>query len=305
MDPNQDIFEELDTALIEIFHRNHSIHDNINNLPHHERQRVRDEMADLLRQNSLNASSSRHHRTIRRFYEVMWYYNYIPIFTIRFGRIGQQITWHNLQQVIFDAASYFFKMIQTGLRSLIFVWVLQTHLRNITNMIFIFSNAITFSTNFIKDLFTYAFQNSPQVLHDHQLLVAHNWDVFYYFNSEEYQNASFLQHLWFIYRNYRASLLKTTCITINKELPDCSLVMDSLVYRMLDAIARSCPQLSTNMVRFITLTIFLLYATLGNFICINVLCFAMFNIMRRIIGYSKIVKNLGKVIGSTFIDYIA
>lgn len=66
MDPNQDIFEELDTAMMEIFHRNHTLHNNFNNLSEHEQQRTLDEMADLVRQNSSNSSSSRR-RTIRRF----------------------------------------------------------------------------------------------------------------------------------------------------------------------------------------------------------------------------------------------
>lgn len=304
MDPNQDIFEELDTAMMEIFHRNHTLHNNFNNLSEHEQQRTLDEMADLVRQNSSNSSSSRR-RTIRRFYEITWYWTYFPLVVLRFDRIWQQVTFTNFQRAISYGAFCFVKMIQTGFRSLIFLFVLQTYLHNVTNMIFVFSNIITFSTNFIKDLFTYIFQDSPNILHDNVMLVTHDYDMFYYLNSEEYQNALALQHLWLIFKNYRASLLRTSCITIKNGPSNCDLITNSLIYRMSDAISQSCPQFSTNTIRFITVTIYLLYAIIGNFICLNILFFLLYNIMRRIAGYAKIFKNLGLVIGSTFVDYIA
>ncbi|KAI5968992.1 hypothetical protein CANMA_001988 [Candida margitis] len=248
MDPTPDIFEELDTALMEIFHRNH--HRDLNNLSEQERQRAFDEMADLIRQNSLNSASNRR-RTVRRFYEITWYWNYIPYIVLRFDRIGQQITLANFKWAVTHAIFYFVKTIQAGFR------------------------------------------------------ITHKWDIFYYLNLEEFQNASILQHTWLIFKNYRASLLNTICIVAREGPSDCDLITNSLVFRMSDAISETCPQLSTNMVRFITVTTYLLYATLGNFICLNVLFFLSYNIMRRIAGYSKIVKNLGSVVGSTFVKYIA
>ncbi|KAI5949125.1 hypothetical protein KGF57_004955 [Candida theae] len=310
MDPNHDIFAQLDTALLDIFHQNHTIQHDFNSLPEHERQRVLDEMEDYVRQSSLNSTRHgrirRNPRTIRRFYEITWYWTYLPLFTIRFDRIFQQLTMSNFQRAVTNAAFYLVNMIQAGLRSLIFLFVLQTYLHNVTNMIFVFSNIITFSSNFIKDGFTYCFQDRADILHDHALLATHNYDCFYYLNLPQYANASIWKHAELIFKNHRAYLLRTSCVIAKDGAPsNCHLITDSLVYKFSDAIAKSCPSLSTSIVRLCTVGIYLVYAMLGNFVCLNILFFLSYNIMRRIAGYANIVKNLSQVIGSTFVEYIA
>lgn len=297
MDHHVDIFRHLDTSMLEIF-QNGSLNDYLNNLSPEEREQTVGAINRLMQRDAERQANSWH-----RYYEIKWYFNYIPLITIHYSLIWQAMTFTNLVYMVRASIIKITNAMVKMVRLTFFLITIQSYFRTLINIVFSFCDVITFSDNFLMDLFTYVLQDNKSMMRIHEELRVHKFDLQYFADMPEYKNLSVFQQIVFTIKNLLASMLMTSCTRAGDDVR-CHIYTNTLIFKMLEAVSKTYPQNTKLSIMIMTVLIYLIYAILGNIICINIFLFFGSNLANRIIGYSQIVKNLSNAIWSTLFGHV-
>ncbi|KAI5956248.1 hypothetical protein KGF54_000723 [Candida jiufengensis] len=307
--PNNDIFQNLDMPLLEVFQRG-QINNYLDSLSIEDRTDTIEAIHRVMRNHNQQQQQSQQqpsqaNRTthINNYLRIRWF-KFLPIFLLNYSVIWSNLTLENIKHFIKLSITKLFFLLAQSLRMVFFLIMIQSYFHGLINMIFAFCDVLTFSDNFLKDLVTFLVDNNQYILKCHENLVAHGNDLFYFFDLKEYETNSVLENFQFLVLNYLSSFLMTDCVN-SKGNVVCKPIKNTLIFKLYDAVYQSFPNSSKLSLKYLTMMIYLSYALIGNVICINILMFFVYNFMNKLFGYTQFIKNMKDVVKSTFIQYLA
>ncbi|CAK9441464.1 uncharacterized protein LODBEIA_P53320 [Lodderomyces beijingensis] len=283
---------------MEIFQRGQA-RDYLETLSPEEREQTLESVHRLVQQDQQQRASS-------KYYEIRWHRRFIPLVHLQYSRIWQTVTLSNFVRVVRAAAQRALKFLVKAVRITLFIVAAQSYFRGMVSVIFSFCDVMTFNDNFLRDLLTYAFQDAPSILRHREALAAHKGDIFYFYNLEEYQHLSTLQSIIFAVKNHFASMLVATCTkTDNGDAITCRPYTNTLIFKVQDVVGNCYPRLSKGLVMMVTVSLYLIYATIGNLVCMNIFIFYTSNLLLKWMRVASVAKNLFYVVWTSFFDLIA
>ncbi|RCK65123.1 hypothetical protein Cantr_00641 [Candida viswanathii] len=295
MDGHIDIFRDLDASLMEILQRG-QINRYLDQFPQDERnERISDMHIAIQRQRELQNQ--------RKYYHINWCWTYIPFLVIHFDQIWRDMTWLNIQLYVMESVTLAVIMLVRALRFTTFIIGSGIYFQGIVRRLFVFCDVITFSDNFIRDVFTYILKDSPAILERLEVIQYHDGNVMYFLKYDEYNDLSSFQVIRMTYVNLVASMLHADCV-ITSDSATCKLLTNTLVFKFSQVLQDCFPKLGTAGLKFITLIIYLTYAIVGDIICLNVLLFLSYNLLNRFLGYKQVFVGLRNMLWSSMFTYL-
>lgn len=295
MDANIDIFRDLDASLMEIFQRG-QFNRYLDQFPQDERnERISDMHIAIQRQRELQNQ--------RKYYHINWKLTYIPLFVIHFDAIWRDLTWRNIRNFIMESVTLAVIMLVRALRFTTFIIGSGIYFQGIVRRLFVFCDVITFSDNFIRDVFTYILKDSPAILERLEVIDFHHGNLLYFLKYDEYNDLSSFQIMKMTYVNLTASMLRAECISTS-ESSTCKLLTNTLVFKFSDVLQQYYPTLGKTILRFITLSIYMTYAIVGDIICLNILLFLSYNLLNRFLGYKQVFSGLRNILWNSMFTYL-
>ena len=295
MDAHVDIFRDLDASLMEVFQRG-QFNRYLDQFPQDERnERISDMQIALQRQRELQNQW--------KYYHINWYLTYIPLIVIHYKAIWKDLTWRNIKHYVVEAVTLAAIMIVRALRFTTFIIGSGIYFQGIIRRLFIFCDVITFSDNFIRDVLTYILKDSPAILERLEVIHFHNNKIMYFLKYDEYNDLSSFQIIKMIYVNITASMLQADCISTS-ESSTCKLLTNTLVFKFSHVLQQYFPKLGDSSLKFITLSVYMTYAIIGDIICLNILLFLSYNLLTRFLGYKQIFSGLRHKRWSSLFTYL-
>ncbi|RLV91710.1 hypothetical protein JA1_003666 [Spathaspora sp. JA1] len=308
MDATPDIFATLDTSLLEIFQRGQLV-EHLRNLPPQEQSRRIQELSRALRDHQPQSSSTAATSPQVKYIYFIWLWNYIPLLVINFTKIKQDITVANVLDYTFDTIT---KMVIFSLRVVrftVFVVTSLVYFHRILRIFFVFCDVMTFSNHFMRDAFTYILQDASGMLKQHEIIMNNEGNVLYFLKNADNNGMSSWNVLYSAIYNTVSATLVTDCIKIDDSTNvTCQLVTDSLIFKLSQVITTYYPSLNSptgsTVLKLSTLLLYMLYAILGDIICINVWFFCMYNFLDRAVKYKQIFVNLRGIVWKSLVRYL-
>ncbi|CAX41629.1 conserved hypothetical protein [Candida dubliniensis CD36] len=315
MDPNIDIdiFRDLDASFIELFHRA-QLQTHLEHLPPTERE---EQLNNLLSQRDLLNS---HHHQQTQYYHIHWIFSYVPFIILNFDQIWRDFSWRAFWARTVDVVTSAMIMAVRALRFTTFIIGSGVYFQGVVRRLFVFCDVITFSDNFIRDMFTYILRDSQDILDQCILLERHSRNVFYFLQYDEYNDLSSLQVLQLAYRNLLASLINVECITYSPNstgtttttssssstatTTSCKILTDTLVFKLSSVFQDFFPALGSTGLKLITLWIYISYALIGDIVCLNILLFVSYNLINRFMGYKQMFQGLKDILWNSLFKFI-
>ncbi|EGW31025.1 uncharacterized protein SPAPADRAFT_142568 [Spathaspora passalidarum NRRL Y-27907] len=304
MDGTPDIFATLDTSLLEIFQRGQLV-DHLRNLPPEEQARRLQELSRALRDNQPHTFDSITTTEVKYFYFI-WLWK-IPLLVVNFTQIWRDMTVANVLDFTFDTITKVIMFTLRVVRFTVFMVTSFIYFHRIIRIFFVFCDVMTFSNHFMRDAFTYIFQNSLEMLKRHEIIMKNDGNVLYflqYTNSTEMSSFNVLHAA--IYNTLSATLV-TTCMNKDGKV-SCRLDTDSLIFKLSDVITTHYPSLNSStgsiLLKILTILLYMTYAIIGDIICINIWFFCMYNFLDRAVKYKQMFINLRGIIWKSLVRYL-
>lgn len=308
---NGDLLGELDTSLIEMFRRR-QYSDIFADIPIDEHNRTLDSINELISSRNVDDfyERRREQENANRYFTFLWVFNMIPLPILNHRRIWREYVPNNFRVSLFKFITSFILTLFKVIRFTLFIIASSAYLHNILRNLFVFSNLITFSENFLRDIFTYIFKDNLDLLSAHEALIKNKGDVFYFETNDDYNEYSFLKVLRMVTYNWLSGLLNATCITfqeVDSKLVStkCEIIDDTLIFRFSKVMKDFFPFIANSESSFSwsltlsTVLVYLFYALGGDLICLNVLFFWSVNLGKRILHYKDVYTGVGSIVWNT------
>lgn len=316
-----DIFQDLDTDLIEIFYRGQQaqLFQDIPPDEHDARiQQINQILMSSLRQPRARAYSTRNHNLYFGLLYIYWARGKIPLPCIHLVLAWNYINSLPIRRTLTRTIKFMTWLLVKVLQVLPWLYVTSCFLRDSLTIVFRISNIFTFSDNFLRDAITYVAKDYPHMLR--RCEVIHGYNDFFYFmnNSRIYDQMSFLAVIKTIVYNYLCQSMLTTCMTgmghgglfeYGISFTSCKLNQDSLIFKFHNATVNAFPSLNEtttinsnievassfkyHLLKAMTVIIYLTYAVGGNLFALNVLAIVSLALIRIVKKYSQFHKEMG------------
>ena len=318
MDPNIDIdiFRDLDASFMEIFHRT-QLQRYLEHLPPGEREQ---QLNNIMAQGDLYLSQQQQQQQQPRYYHVHWIFSHIPFIILNFDQMWRDFSWRAFWARTIDAITSAVIMTVRALRFTTFIIGSGVYFQGVVRRLFVFCDVITFSDNFIRDMFTYILRDSKDILDQCVLLERHLRNVFYFLQYDEYSNLSSFQVIKLAYQNLLASLINVECITYapnstgstttttssssSATTTSCKILTNTLVFKLSSVFQEYFPALGSTGLKLITLWMYISYALIGDIICLNILLFVSYNLINRFMGYKQVFQGFRDILWNSLFNFI-
>lgn len=266
-DDQVDIFRDLDTDLLELFRRQ-QLEEFLASIPNHELP----ERIGILNQ--------RYH-SHNRYIKLIWMLDILPLPVIRYRRVWRDI---NINQLFIRSIMFIATTITKIFRLTTFALAATFYLQGTIKRFFLFGNELTFSSNFIRDVVTFVVRNNLMVF-SRLALISDNPT----FTSND---ASFLNTLGHSLIDLLFLQLDYKCETTEAG-KKCFPKNTSLIFKFHDILQAG---------DLVSIMVYLLYALIGNLICLNVLYYFMISIFQNSRKWVDFNTTLLKVIFKSIIS---
>ncbi|KAK6461559.1 hypothetical protein DFJ63DRAFT_314191 [Scheffersomyces coipomensis] len=315
-DDHLDIFADLDTDLIEIFSRGQQGQffrgipleqhnqrlDNLNDYliaraENRQYLRLRERELELLQELQL------HQRGLGygfQYIYFIWLFGILPIPALHYKQLWRKYRPHNIRALLMKFVARTLMILVRVIRFSSFVLASSAYLHGIIRNLFIFSNYITFSENFMRDVLTYVLHDSTLMLDRHFEVMKHQGDIFYFTDDPNYNKFSMFEIIGKLIINWISRSIQTSCVKTTVDW-ECTVMDQSLIFKFSDVLISFFPSLQPRSfsLKSATVGIFVLYALIGDIICVNILVFSFYNIGTRVLGYKSVMGNIGSIIYNT------
>lgn len=306
-----DIFEDLDTDLIEIFHRGQQAaffhhfppqHD-LQGLPNGSNPNQHPSQA----RNGYRYLYVRSRRLHSKFYWI-WAYRYVPIPIINFPLIWRSLTTVAISEVFYKGFKLLVRLAVNLLRVMFVYMCLENEILRFFKCISTYNNIYTFSDNFYVDCIIYMFHDMQNITTIKKDLDWNDNNIFYFLDVDNnYNSMTNIQILKSLLANFIIS--KVDFKDCHPDPTNTSFVCDdkSLIFKFSRVFQNHYPSLSSKSnwlvsLKYVTLVCYMLYAFSGTLLSINALRFALMSIslkMRDMGGfYKNVVKLLWQSLGN-------
>lgn len=305
---DHDIFRDLDTDLIEIFNRR-QLADLFADIPLEEQNERLDRLNEVLSSRNIDEYLRRRMErgADRGYVSYLWKFGIIPLPIFNYRRAWRRLRPNNVREFLMKVIAVLMTTLVRLFRLSLFFLGTSMYLHNILRNLFTFSNIITFSLNFLRDMITYIFRNNEGLLERHKEIIVHDENIFY-FNEVDGMNS---YPIWKVATtaayNWLSHMIRMNCMTLeDKEnrVTECVLQEDLLIFKFSRVLKDFFPSMANSNSGFSSLTIstvllFLFYALGGDVICLNVLFFWSFNLGKKVLHYKDVYSGLGRILWNT------
>lgn len=272
-----DIFRDLDTDLMEIFHRGH-FSEMFRNLPAEEHDR---------RIEALNRFLRRRYERDPKYVKLIWLFRFFPLPVVKYRTIWNDIR-PNLGLIVMRALTAVVLMIVKVFRLTMFIIGSSYYLKRIFRTLLIFGNELTFSTNFFRDVYTYILRDHEYLFYRLSNLETYGW-WYTIGNTNNIDSLSNYQYFRGVFLNFLVSPLMANCNKVNDRYI-CFPNTSSLIYKFEDVFKNNLPETSQSSI--LVVLVYLLYALVGNFICMNIFYLYSLNFFNLTLKYHGYLSNL-------------
>lgn len=311
-----DIFRELDTDLVEIFNRG-QFADLFTDLPLQEQNERLERINELLTSRNINEyfkkQKEREQEGADRYVSILWKFGLFPLPIFHYSRLWRRFGPNNIRESLIRLATIVLTNLMRVIRFSLFIIASSAYFHNILRNLFIFSNLLTFSNNFLRDIITFMFRNYSGLLERHQTIVRGSKGIFYFKEDEDFHTYSTWKVATTAAFNWVSSLINMTCVTFSdngKVKTKCNLHEDTLIFRFSRIMSDFFPSMTTTESNFSwalttsTVILYLFYALGGDLICLNVLFFCTVNMGKQFLYYKDVYAGLGRIVWNTLHNII-
>lgn len=311
-----DIFRELDTDLVEIFNRG-QFADLFTDLPLQEQNERLDRINELLTSRNINEyfqkQREREQEGSDSYVSFLWEFGLFPLPIFHYSRLWRRFGPNNIQESLIRLTTIVMTTLVRVIRFSLFIIASSAYLHNILRNLFIFSNLLTFSNNFLRDIVTFMFRNDSGLLERHQTIVGGSKGIFYFKDDADFHTYSTWKVATTAAYNWVSSLINMTCVTFSNDgniKTECDLHEDTLIFRFSRIMSDFFPSMTTTESNFSwsltisTVVLYLFYALGGDLICLNVLFFCTVNMGKQVLHYKDIYAGLGRIVWNTLHNII-
>lgn len=304
---HNDIFRELDNDLIEVFRRG-QFADLFADIPLQQQNERLDRINELLAARNVDEyfQNRRRREDSGHYISCLWKFGLLPLPIFHFRRLWRRFGPNNIQESLVRIATIAVTTLMRLIRFGLFIIASSAYLHNILRHLFIFSNLLTFSNNFLRDIVTFISRNNSGLLERHQTIAMKQKGIFYFKEDEDFHAYSTWDVINTTAYNWVSSLINMNCVLFEGERDfKCSLYEDSLIFKFSRIVGDFFPSIGgkeSNVswsLTISTVVLYLFYALGGDLICLNVLFFLSVNMGKRILHYKDIYANLGRIVWNT------
>ncbi|CUM63709.1 uncharacterized protein PRCAT00001293001 [Priceomyces carsonii] len=268
-----EIFEHLDTGLVELFMRNQQA-ELFANVPVNEHNRRLDQLNRLLSERRLREHSNNH------FIEIRHGYGGLPFPFIRWDSLLRDYNPTTMARRLGSFARWIWTNLSFWIAFLFyFLFIVNRTIRTIIRI----GSMVTFSNNWVRDIHTYLFGNTV-LLETYRDLFSHNFDIFYFLDGESAQNESNLKIFYNVFLNWLAANLSIDGMHSTDEGYIFSINDDTLIFRFSKVFQVYFGlHFNKTTIKLITISAYLFYIAYGIMIFS---CFTLmfnYNVARRVV----------------------
>lgn len=256
-----DLFQDIDMGLIELFRRNH-YERFLAEVPPVQREERSRMLVQMLASRARGGGGG-----VNDYITFLWVFNIIPLPIIKYRRL-----WHDvdvtalLKQLFIKACDLTIKVF----RFTMFLIGSSFYLQRTLRYIFLFGHELTFSQNFFGDILTFVLKNYQSVF-ERRTIIEGEGLKYLIALTHNYDQVPFWRYLMGLFYNFVALTVNCRC----SRQPNSGQIMcepntSTLIFKFYDVFQEIFPG-SYNDVYVIL--VYLAYAMIGNFICLNVFYF--------------------------------
>lgn len=308
-----DIFEDLDTDLIEIFHRGQQAAFFHHFPPQHDLQELPNgsnpNQHPSQARNGYRYLYVRSRRLHSKFYW-LWAYRYVPIPIINFPLIWRSLSTVAISEVFYKGLKLLVRLAVNLLRLMLVYFCLENEIIHFFKCISAYNNIYTFSDNFYVDCIIYMFHDMQNITTIKKDLDLNDNNIFYFLDVDNnYNSMTNIQILKSLLTNFIIS--KVDFNDCHPDPTNTSFVCDdkSLIFKFSRVFQNSYPSLSSKSnwffsLKYVTLVCYLLYAFSGTLLSINALQFTFTRLLLKMRNMGGFYKNVVKLLWQSLGDLI-
>ncbi|CUM46057.1 uncharacterized protein AC631_05794 [Debaryomyces fabryi] len=305
---HNNIIRELDTDLVEIFRRG-QFADLFADVPLQRQNERLERINELLTARNIDEyfQNRRKREDSGRYISCLWMFGLLPFPIFHFRRLWRRFGTNNVQESLVRLAKIAITTLMRIIRFGLFIIASSAYLHNILRHLFIFSNLLTFSNNFLRDIITFMSRNNSGLLERHQTIAMKEKGIFYFKEDADFQAYSTWDIITTAAYNWVSSLINMNCVSYfsDERHFECSISEDSLIFKFSRIMGDFFPSIGgteSNVswsLTISTVVLYLFYALGGDLICLNVLFFFSINMGKRVLHYKDIYAGLGSIVWNT------
>ncbi|CAH6719774.1 hypothetical protein CLIB1444_02S16204 [[Candida] jaroonii] len=223
--------------------------------------------------------ASRQPQPLRTYLGLQWIL-FIPLPLIKIRQF-----WHDysLREYLVTFTALVLTALQRAFRVMVFIMGASFYLHRVLERFFMFGNELTFSRNFFKEVITF-------ILRDNRALFERLENVKVKGDVVSTESDSTLTNFVSTILNLLVMNLNYICISVPGKTK-CSADDHSLIYKFHEVIGHGDT---------ITITVYLLYALIGNLICLNILYLYSVSMLGSLKKYGQYSKKLLVLVWGSF-----
>lgn len=307
-----DIFRELDTDLVEIFNRG-QFADLFADVPLQEQNERLDRINELLTSRNIDEyfqkQREREQENADGYVSFLWKFGLFPLPIFHYSRLWRRFGPANIRESLIRLTTIVMTTLVRVVRFSLFIIASSAYLHNILRNLFIFSNLLTFSNNFLRDIITFMFRNDSGLLERRQTIMMGSKGIFYFKEDSDFHTYSTWKVATTAAYNWVSSLINMSCVTFRDDgknvRTECYILEDTLIFKFSRIMSDFFPSMATTESNFSwsltisTVILYLFYALGGDLICLNVLFFWSINMGKQVLHYKDVYAGLGRIVWNT------
>lgn len=233
-----------------------------------------------------------------RLAKVIWVYGVLPLPVVYYSRIYQRLRGGRAQEYLLRFVHFVGVWLMKLMRAITVLIIASGWFRQIFNMFMAHASAVTYSDNFLKDIYTFILRDSTTLLERRAAWGPQPYPWVQYFTLNQFV------------LDVLARMLSVSCIFASLSTEDgrdfkkreCKIDKNSLIFKLAEILAIKFPiflLLSPWVLTTVTVVVYLTYGIVGQYICLNVLSAHFTNIGFRSLPFFKFVGKLAKLMWTT------
>lgn len=205
---------------------------------------------------------------------------FIPLPLIKIRQFWQD---YHVRDYFMTLSAFILNSLQRAFRVLVFIMGASFYLHRVLERFFMFGNELTFSKNFFKEVITFILRDNRAVFERLENIKRRD-DILAVESDSTFVN--FISTILNIF----VMNLQYICVTVPHSTK-CSASTNSLIYKFHEVLGRGDT---------ITVIVYLLYALIGNLICLNILYLYSVSVLSLLKKYGQYSKKLLALVWGSF-----
>lgn len=257
------------------------------------------ELGQRLRELQRETERRRRIKEQNRIAKVIWVYGVLPLPVVYYSRIYQRFRGGRAQEYLLRFVQFVSVWLMKLMRAITVLIIASGWFRQIFNMFMAHASAVTYSDNFLKDIFTFILRDHSAALLDRKAMWGPQPPPWLLYHTLHQFVLDVLARMLSADCAYALSPLRDQPVTDKNW---CKINKNSLIFKLAEILEVKFPALqllSPWVLTTVTVVVYLTYGIVGQYVCLNVLSAHFTNIGFRSLPFFKFVGKLAKLMWST------